>query len=47
MYMITKIPRDMNYSLINFKSIYRIYLKRKTIKKITKEGVFTEHKIDM
>lgn len=36
----------MNYSLINFKSIYRIYLKRKAIKKITK-GVFTEHKIDM
>lgn len=47
--MITKIPRDINYSLINFKSIYRIYLKRKTTinKKITNEGVFTEHKIDM
>lgn len=46
MYMIIKIFRDMNYLLINFKLIYRIYLKRKVIKKIIK-GVFIEYKIDM
>lgn len=47
MYMIIKIFRDINYLLINFKLIYRIYLKRKIIKKIIKEGVFIEYKIDM